>query len=920
MALYKEKYKSNPNQPNPGKSSMSLATQSQYHAQFDNSNGQASSNDYRQKSMNCRFCDSSTHRLYACNGFMEKPWPERHEFVRSNRLCFGCLIFGHPANQCRRRHTCGICKKTHPTCLHQDITSEEKQNDETQTNVSHAVGNVGHANPEIKTIGSSINFSTSIVPVWLSAKENPSHEVLVYALLDSMSDTNFVLDDVYEQIGSDYEKTTLKIGTMTSRNTTIPCKKALDLQMCSYYDKSKFVTLPTAYTREFIPANASNIPSPDKVAKWPHLLPIVSQIPSVQVCPVGLLVGFKCLQAFLPRKTIIGKNDEPFAIKTDLGWSIMGPEYDHKTKTDCDNIGITHFVMTLPVNENIDVIENPADVASRECKVADLNQRWFSGPELLYDPNLDIKLCEPAEKVMLADSDPEVKRVVNAVTTEKESTPFGLHDRLEDILGWDKMLKFVQVFKRRAVSLANDDQALDPIVLKQKCQQYIVMEIQREAFCEEIKLLESGKEGQLPKSSRLYGLNPFVDNEGILSVGGRCAKARWELREKHPVILPRVSHVTNAIVRHYHVCSAHQGRSMTANSVRSHGFWIIGLNRVVSSVIHYCVTCRKERGAFGVQKMADLPPQRVEETPPFTSVGCDCFGPFFVHENRKQLKKYGVVYTCLYSRAIHVEDLDDMSTDSFINSFRCVTAIRGNIRKLFCDRGTNFVGASTALKEAWNEIVNPETAALLAKLDCEFVFNPPTASHMGGVWERQIRTIHSILTNFLNKQPGRVTSSEIRTQFYETMAIVNSRPLSVENLYDSQAPRPLTPNHLLTMKSEVIISPPGEFSGADLYSRKRWRKVQFLANEFWKEWKRQYISNIQRRSKWNQEIPNIKVDSVVVISDVNSPRNMWKLGRVVETFESQDGLVRKVRLFTGVVAGGPQYVERPVHKLVVLLD
>ena len=134
-----------------------------------------------------------------------------------------------------------------------------------------------------------------------------------------------------------------------------------------------------------------------------------------------------------------------------------------------------------------------------------------------------------------------------------------------------------------------------------------------------------------------------------------------------------------------------------------------------------------------------------------------------------------------YSRAVHIEILDDLSTDSFINSFRQVTSVRGNIRKLFCDRGTNFVGASSDFKQAFDSMKDSELKSKLAKLGCEFVFNPPSASHMGGVWERQIRSIRSILTNLINKHPCRVNSSELRTLFCETMAVINSRPLSVEN-------------------------------------------------------------------------------------------------------------------------------------------
>ena len=143
---------------------------------------------------------------------------------------------------------------------------------------------------------------------------------------------------------------------------------------------------------------------------------------------------------------------------------------------------------------------------------------------------------------------------------------------------------------------------------------------------------------------------------------------------------------------------------------------------------------------------------------------------------------------------------------------------------------------------------------------CEFVTNVPLASHMGGVWERQIRTIRSILTVMLDKCASRLDTTTLRTFLYETMAIINSRPLSVEHLNDPTSPEPLTPNHILTMKSSIILPPPGQFCKEDLYLCKRWRRVQFLANEFWQRWKREYLLNLQQRQKWQKPTRNSQVN------------------------------------------------------------
>ena len=132
---------------------------------------------------------------------------------------------------------------------------------------------------------------------------------------------------------------------------------------------------------------------------------------------------------------------------------------------------------------------------------------------------------------------------------------------------------------------------------------------------------------------------------------------------------------------------------MTMNEVRSNGFWIISGSVVVSSIISSCVKCKKLRGAVQEQRMSDLPEDRLETAPPFTYCAVDYFGPFIVKDGRKELKRYGVLFTCMASRAIHLETSNSLDTDSFINALRRFISRRGPIRQLRSDQGTNFVGA-----------------------------------------------------------------------------------------------------------------------------------------------------------------------------------------------------------------------------------
>jgi len=143
--------------------------------------------------------------------------------------------------------------------------------------------------------------------------------------------------------------------------------------------------------------------------------------------------------------------------------------------------------------------------------------------------------------------------------------------------------------------------------------------------------------------------------------------------------------------------------------------------------------------------MAELPKERVDVSAPFTYCGIDCFNPLITKKARKEQKRYGLIFTCLASRSVHIEMLEDLSTDSFINALRCFISLRGAVRQLHCDHGTNFVGAKNEFKEALKQCDTKTIESFLAERQCEFIFNAPSASHAGGVWERQIRTVRNVL-------------------------------------------------------------------------------------------------------------------------------------------------------------------------------
>lgn len=1409
----------------------------------------------------CFVCKSEAHGITKCPTFAAKSVEDKKTFIHENRLCFGCLRKGHMTKDCRRRHTCNACNRRHPTCLHEDrkqrpveaimnssTSTEEHASQETHKVMSH-------------TSTQRTSATSSIVPVFVSSVQEPHREILTYAILDTQSDSTFVLDDVLDKLNVDVQPVKLKLSTMTAIDTIISSKSVHGLQVRGLYSES-CIQLQQAYSRDFIPVDKSYVPTKETALLWPHLRNLADKLPPLQDCDVGLLIGYDCPAALAPREVILGDKNQPFAQRSELGWSIIGSSNPHldrqgsqsfvhrltvkelpvpaatdvlkalesdfieRTHEDkyvsqedvhfiqflsnhitqkedghyemplpfkgnsppnlpnnkrlatvrlqclkkklkankqyydqyktfmeetidkgdaepapttsegqtewylphhgiyhprkpnklrvvfdcsakfygvslndtlltgpdlinplvgvlcrfrkeavaiicdiermfyqfsvtpesrnylkflwwkggdlekepqeyrmavhlfgaasspgCANFGLKHLarqhkanyplastfveknfyvddglvsvpsvdeakklitesqelckrgglrlhkfnsneeaalscldsseraanveplgfdstpseralgiqwsikddtfsfnislkdqpstrrgclsviaslydplgfiapfslsgkrilqelchrgigwddslpedikprweewingllklkevsiprcyhphdfqnivsvelhhfsdascvgygacsylrykndknevhcslvmakarvapskVTSIPrlelaaavvsakvsvllkgeldmkidqeffwtdsqvvlgyinndarrfhifvanrvqlIRDNsdpsqwyyVETSENPADHASRGLHASDIHStNWLRGPKFLWERELHLTPSTPAELLV---GDPEVKTIQVLATEAKNCND--ILKRLSQFSSWTTLVKVVARIKRLRSKQKHSEHVT--VEEREKAAEAVIKIVQQQAFPHEIKMLQSEKD--LPNSSSLFSLDP-IWSEGLLCVGGRLKQSSLCHKIKHPVILPNNSHITKLIVSHYHAKTCHQGRSQTQMELRTNGFWVIGGSKLVAKLIHTCVLCRKLRRPTENQRMAELPKERLEASAPFTNSGMDCFGPFIVKKARKEYKRYGLIFTCLYSRAVHIEMLEDLSTDSFINALRCFISLRGAVRQLHCDQGSNFVGARNEFKEALKQCDTKLLEIFLSERQCEFVFNSPSASHAGGVWERQIRTVRNVLNATFAQCPGRLDDASLRTLLYEAMAIVNSRPLTVDGINDPHALEPLTPNHLIMMKSKVALPPPGVFVKEDLYTTKRWRRVQYLIEQFWGRWKKEYLLNISTRQKWHLPQRNLRANDIVIIKDDNLPRNHWQLGRVVETVQDSDGLVRRVKVQVGErksqrkqdPPSKPSVIERPVQKLVLLLE
>uniref|UniRef100_A0A5S6QXU1 Integrase catalytic domain-containing protein n=1 Tax=Trichuris muris TaxID=70415 RepID=A0A5S6QXU1_TRIMR len=305
--------------------------------------------------------------------------------------------------------------------------------------------------------------------------------------------------------------------------------------------------------------------------------------------------------------------------------------------------------------------------------------------------------------------------------------------------------------------------------------------------------------------------------------------------------------------------------------------------------------------------MAPLPVERLRAfSPPFSCLGIDYFGPFSDLVRRRYEKRYGCLFTCLNSRAVHIEISALLDTDSFLMAFRRFIGRRGTPAVVYSDNGTNLVAAERELRTCLNSWNQQRIEEVFFQRRIRWKFSPPTAPHFGGVWERLVRSSKVALKKVLNGQA--VSDEMLSTAMVEIESLMNSRPLTHIPI-DPREPEPLTPNHFLLGRSHPHIQS-DLISETEITSKRKWRAAQAIVERFWNRWQREYVPYLLERRRWVLPTRNLWVDDIVLVIDPQNPLGHWVLGRVTECKPGQDGTVR-------VKTNRGTYV-RPVTKLCLM--
>lgn len=436
-----------------------------------------------------------------------------------------------------------------------------------------------------------------------------------------------------------------------------------------------------------------------------------------------------------------------------------------------------------------------------------------------------------------------------------------------------------------------------PITAKEveNAERIIIRTVQKQAFQQEIKALS--KKENLPKTSAITKLTPFLDGWGIIRVGGRLTNAHIPFDGKFPILLPKGNTVTHLIIRIVHLKAMHGGPRATEALLRQK-YWITNSQHEIKKTINKCVICYTHRAKTMSQIMSQLPSERVNlAEKPFTNASVDYTGAIYYKiakgRGQKSRKAYICIFVCMATKAMHIELVSDLTAESYIAAFRRLVARRGIVKYIFSDNDTYFVRANKEL----HELVETQTEEFEKEILNEFTrvgttwqFSPPAAPHFNGLAEAAVKSVKTLL----KKSIGHTlyTYEELCTLLYQIEACVNSRPLCPisSNPNDNEV---LTPGHFLV--GTALLAPPDEnFLETNANYLSRWQLVQKAKQIICNQFKTRYLNQLQTKTKWQSINEQPKVNDMVLVQDGNLPSDEWPVGRIVDIHKGKDELTRVV--------------------------
>lgn len=575
-----------------------------------------------------------------------------------------------------------------------------------------------------------------------------------------------------------------------------------------------------------------------------------------------------------------------------LGWLRTQPK-DLKAFV-CNRVNEICELTSGFVFNHVPTDQNPSDMASRgvDPKYLQSSSLWWEGPSFLkfktseWPKQTHTQMRTNLPEMKISTDSNNVKCHIEIVANKFiQFDRFSNYNKLKRVYGY--VLRFVNNCKNKNSKLTGTLQVTE---LNQSLA-ILVKFSQLDSFTDEVQSILANK--PLHAKSKLLSLAPFLDSTGVLRVGGRIQNSEFEYDQKHPIILDAKHQLTKLLMRHEHLRLLHAGPQLLLASIREQ-FWPIGGRNLARSTSRQCIICTRFRGKTLQPMMGNLPAVRTNPSFAFHSCGVDMAGPFMISSRKGKgnriTKCYLSLFVCLASKAVHLELVSDLSTEAFILSLRRFVSRRGKPAVIYCDNGSNFKGTNNELRRLL-ESSRQSVTNFASDEGIKFMFSPAYSPHFGGIWEAGIKSAKHHLKRVTGN--ASLTFEELATLFTQIEAILNSRPLTPLSS-DPTDPSPLTPGHFL------IGRPLTSVPSLPVTSKRpnRYELIEQLRQHFWERWRREFVAELQQRTKWRTRQRELRVGDLVILKEENLSPLQWRLARISRLFPGPDGISRVADVVT----------------------
>uniref|UniRef100_A0A914USC2 Integrase catalytic domain-containing protein n=1 Tax=Plectus sambesii TaxID=2011161 RepID=A0A914USC2_9BILA len=561
--------------------------------------------------------------------------------------------------------------------------------------------------------------------------------------------------------------------------------------------------------------------------------------------------------------------------------------------------------------------DNPADLGSRGVTVDELrdNNLWWNGPGWLLEEE-DKWPPTPAINPNISEEQ-EGSKELEERTVAAMTVPLPPIIKIERWGSWQKALVVMSmvlwlikstILNKVKAPLSTFWKRLKEVKAERNSAEIIALA--RE------ELLRQAQKTHPPGKEDMERLGLEKDEKDLFVCTGRLQNSSLMEEARQPIYLPRQAKATELIILHVHEKNFHSGTQHTLAQVRKQ-FWVQKGRATVTTIIKkYCMVCRKNRATpYALPEMPALPRERVTQANPFKHTGLDYLGPTMVKHSEGRMKIWVCLFTCMVTRAIHLEYVTELTAEAFINAFRKFIARRGRPDVIISDNAKQFVLANKALKMVWSAVeCGPNVITYFAQEGITWLFTPELAPWHGGMYERMVAMVKKAYKAAVGRQV--LTLDQFATLLTEIEAVVNCRPLTYIG-GDVTAESILRPVDFLLPRNQPGLPPlqaekeEEEYQPDALNSQEKlvvaWKNTMATLNHFWQIWHDDYLTSLRERQQRlhkgprSQQHSTPKVGEVVLIKDDIIPRGFWRLGQIEEVNVSHDEEIRvaKVRVANG---------------------